>query len=335
MQQLLTNLDYAISMRWLGAWIKELLMSFGVDMATTFGKVINLFIFDVVKIYFMIMILIFINSIIQTYFPIHRTLVYLRDHKGLKSCLIGAVLGMVTHNPTHETKHYFLGLVGTGMTFGAASSIAIASTIMDFVAFVIIWSAFGLEVTVYYTIAAIILAAYGGFIIDNIGHYEHLNTDALEDPEQYLPMICFTRRGRLHFAWHNITHTFKHTWLLIVLFSLIGALVHYAVPTDLYNAVLGISNPFAFLISTAIGIPIYAEIFCTISVAEAMFAAGSGLGTALAFKMGTTALSLPELKKLKADMKPELFRLYIAVIVMIILAMGIIMNYYYVLVNLI
>jgi len=320
--------DQILGMKWLQdliAWILKSL--FGSDFAISrIGESVHFFIYDVIKISFLLMVLIFIISYVQSYFPPERTKRILGKYHGIGANILGALLGTLTPFCSCSSIPLFIGFTRAGIPSGVTFSFLISSPLVDLGALILLISIFGFPIAIAYVVSGLILAVIGGTLIEKsgAGNYveDFVKSGAISEAEQE----TMTKRDRLIYAKEQMLTTYKKVVLYILIGVAIGALIHNWIPEAWIEAVLGTSNPFSVLIATAIGTPIYADIFGTIPVAESLFTKGVGVGTILALMMSVTALSLPSLVMLKKVVKPRLLATFFGIVVVGIILIGYLFN---------
>ncbi|MFA6803879.1 MAG: permease [Candidatus Methanomethylophilaceae archaeon] len=330
-----------LGMQWLNDLVGSLLTFLGVDMTTQLGGSMQFFIYDFIKILILLTILIFVMSYIQSYFPPERTKRILADFRGIKANFGGALLGTVTPFCSCSSIPIFIGFTKAGLPLGVTFSFLISSPFVDLASMVILTSIFGIEMAVIYVIVGVLLAVIGGTIIermhmdDQIMDFARPSADvAAEDTPVSSGCGCscsnmgdMDRSERISYSWEQVVQTVSKVWKYIIIGVLIGALIHNWIPTDIIQAILGENNPFSVVIATLIGVPIYADIFGTIPIAEALFGKGITAGTILAFMMSVTALSLPSMMMLKSVVKSKLLATFFLIVVIGIIVIGYMFNW--------
>jgi len=322
-----------LGMMWLKDAVGSLLTWMGADITTRLGESLQFFIYDFVKILILLTVLIFVISYVQSYFPPERTRRILGRIRGLKGNITGALLGTVTPFCSCSSIPVFIGFTKAGLPLGVTFSFLISSPFVDLAAVIILAGIFGAELAVAYVITGIVLAVIGGTIIERMRMEDQIEEFARPSSDAG-GCSCdsdggMTSRERLSYSGDQVVQTVRRVWKYIVIGVLIGALIHNWIPEDVIQAVLGDQNPFSVLIATVIAVPIYADIFGTIPIAEALFAKGVGAGTILAFMMGVTALSLPSIMMLRSVVKPRLLAAFIAIVVGGIMVIGYLFNWIY------
>jgi hypothetical protein len=315
-------------MRWLNNLVGTILTAiFGANFITTwYGASLQFFIYDVIKIVILLCTLIFLISYIQSYFPPEKTKKILSKFGGLKGNLFGALLGTVTPFCSCSSIPLFIGFTRAGVRSGVTFSFLISSPLVDLGAFILLASVFGFPIAIIYLVVGIILAVIGGTIIEKSGAGKHVEDFVLQGVSYDAELTEPTKKERLIYAKEQMLNTFKKVFPYILIGVGIGALIHNVIPQSFIESILGTNNPFSVLIATIIGVPMYADIFGTIPVAEALFFKGVGVGTILAFMMSVTALSLPSMIMLRKAVKPKLLFTFIGVVVVGIIIIGYVFN---------
>ena len=279
----------------------------GLDMEERVGASIRFFLYDVLKITALLCLLIFMISYIQSYFPPERSKRILGRFHGIAANIISALLGTVTPFCSCSSIPLFIGFTGAGLPLGVTFSFLISSPMVDLGSLVLLMSIFGGKVAVVYVAVGLVIAVVGGTIIERL-HMEPYVEDFIRKAGRVdIETPVLTARERVRFAIEQVASTFKKVFLYILIGVGIGAFIHNWIPESWIEAVLGGSNPFGVIFATLVGIPMYADIFGTIPVAEALLYKGAQLGTILAFMMAVTTLSLPSLIMLRKAVKPKLW----------------------------
>ena len=318
--------NQVLGMRWLNDLIGGGLTALGLDTGGRIGGSVQFFLYDVVKITVLLCALIFIISYIQSYFPPERSRRILGRFRGIWANLISALLGTVTPFCSCSSIPLFMGFTGAGLPLGVTFSFLISSPMVDLGSLVLLMSIFGARVAVIYVILGLMVVVIGGTIIEKL-HMERYVEDFilsagsvdLEDPD-------LTKRERLLYAKEQMLGTFKKVFPYILVGVAIGAVIHNWIPETWIQTVLGSRNPFGVVLATVVGVPMYADIFGTIPVAEALLAKGAQLGTVLSFMMAVTTLSLPSLIMLRKAVKPRLLALFVGICVLGIILVGYFFN---------
>ena len=318
--------DQILGMKWLKELIGSLLSLIGLDVAGRVGGSVHFFIYDVIKIMVLLCILIFIISYIQSFFPPERTKKILGRFHGLGSNLIAALLGTVTPFCSCSSIPLFIGFTSAGLPLGVTFSFLISSPMVDLGSLVLLMSIFGAKVAIVYVVLGLVIAVAGGTLIEKM-HLENQveefirNAKAIELPQEEL-----TVKDRLKYAWDQVTETLKKVFPYILVGVGIGAVIHNWIPEDVIVKFLGNGNPFGVIIATIAGVPMYADIFGCIPIAEALLAKGAKLGVVLSFMMGVTTLSLPSMIMLKKAIKKKLLGVFIAICTVGIIIVGYFFN---------
>lgn len=313
-----------LGMKWINRLFGAILTGiFGIGFISTwYGGAVQFFLYDVIKIFVLLCTLIFLISFIQSYFPPERTKKILSKFGGFKGNLLGALLGTVTPFCSCSSIPLFIGFTRAGVRSGVAFSFLISSPLVDLGAFLLLASIFGFPIAIVYVIVGLVLAIIGGTIIEKSGAGKHVEDFVLQGEDTNIVSEEMSKKDRLIYAKEQMLVTFKKVFPYVLIGVGIGALIHNVIPANWIQAVLGMKNPFSVLIATVIGTPMYADIFGTIPVAEALFTKGVGVGTILAFMMSVTALSLPSMIMLRKAVKPKLLFTFIGVIVAGIIIIG-------------
>ncbi len=317
-----------LGMQWLNTLIGMAFTGmFGTKfMATHWGGAIQFFIYDTIKIIVLLCLLIFLISYIQSYFPPERTKKILGKFHGVGANIVGALLGTVTPFCSCSSIPIFMGFTRAGISSGVTFSFLISSPLVDLGAFILLASVFGFPLAIAYVVVGLILAVIGGTIIEKTGVGKHVRDFIFDGDIAEIEGVELTRKDRLIYAKDQMLGTLKKVWLYILIGVGIGATIHNFIPTEWVQAVLGEDKWYSVLVASLLGTPMYADIFGTIPVAEALFAKGVGVGTILSFMMSVTALSLPSMIMLSKAVKPKLLFWFILIVVVGIIAIGYIFN---------
>lgn len=314
--------DQFLKMLWLDNLVKKGLTALGIDAESRIGGSIHFFIYDTVKIIVLLSILIFVISYIQSFFPPERTKKILGNFKGIKANILSALLGTVTPFCSCSSIPIFIGFTNAGLPVGVTFSFLISSPLVDLGSFILLISVFGLPIAAIYVIVGLVLAVVGGTILDKMGMEKYVvkftkpaGSIDIESPE-------LTTKERLEYAHEQVKETVKKVFWYVIVGVGIGALIHNWIPAGIIQKILGTNNPFSVLIATFVGIPMYADIFGTIPIAEALFAKGVGVGTILSFMMGVTALSLPSIIMLKKVVQNKLLVTFVGIVAVGIIIIG-------------
>ncbi len=315
-----------LGMSWLNKLIQSGLNTAGVDTSGKLGGSIQFFLYDVIKIMVLFGFLILMISYIQSYFPQERTKKILGKFKGIWANIIAALLGTVTPFCSCSSIPLFIGFTSAGLPLGVTFSFLISSPMVDLGSLVLLMSIFGWKIAVVYVIVGLIIAVVGGTLIEKM-HLENQvqefirNGHAIDVLQEEL-----TKKDRLKFAWEQVVETAKKVVPYVLIGVGIGAVIHNWIPEDIIVKVLGTGNPFGVIIATVAGVPMYADIFGCIPIAEALLAKGARLGVVLSFMMGVTTLSLPSMIMLKKAVKPKLLAIFIAICTLGIIIVGYFFN---------
>lgn len=315
-----------LGMKWLNELIGSLLSTLGIDVSSKIGESIQFFIYDMIKILVLLSILIFIISYIQSYFPPERTKRILGKYKGIWANLMGAILGTVTPFCSCSSIPLFIGFTNAGLPIGVTFSFLISSPLVDLGALILLSSVFGFKIALAYVIVGIILAVIGGTLIDKLGLEKYVESFILTGSTVDLESPELKKRERILYAREQVFATVKKVFWYVIIGVGIGAAIHNWIPKEFIQTVIGQNNPFSVLLATIVGAPMYADIFGTIPIAEALFLKGVSIGTILSFMMAVTALSLPSIIMLKKAVKPKLLAVFIGIVTIGIIIIGYVFN---------
>ena len=315
-----------LKMNWLNEVIALLLTSVGIDINSNIGASIQFFIYDVIKITVLLCVLIFIISYIQSYFPPERSKKILGRFHGIKANIISALLGTVTPFCSCSSIPLFIGFTSAGLPLGVTFSFLISSPMVDLGSLVFLMSIFGVKIAIAYVIVGLIIAVIGGTVIEKMHMEKYVEDFIMKSSSVDISSPDLSKKERLQYAKEQVIETFKKVFPYILIGVGIGAIIHNWIPEIWIENVLGGNNPFGVILATIVGIPMYADIFGTIPVAEALLAKRALLGTVLAFMMAVTTLSLPSLIMLKKAVKPKLLALFITICTLGIIIVGYLFN---------
>ena len=318
--------EQILGMKWLNEFVGWLLSAVGVNITSRLGGSVQFFVYDVIKITILLCFLIFVISYIQSYFPPERSRSILSHYDGIVANMISALLGTVTPFCSCSSIPLFMGFTSAGLPVGVTFSFLISSPMVDLGSLVLLMSIFGSKIAIVYVILGLVIAVVGGSIIEKLGMDAYVE-DFVKNA--HMPVIDnekLTYKDRVDFAKEQVTDTFKKVFPYIIVGVGIGAVIHNWIPESWVTAILGSRNPFGVILATLIGIPMYADIFGSIPVAEALLDKGAQLGTVLSFMMAVTTLSLPSLIMLKKAIKPRLLVTFIIICTIGIILIGYLFN---------
>lgn len=318
--------EQILGMKWLNEVIGFGLSALGLDVSGRIGGSIQFFLYDVVKITILLCFLIFVISYIQSFFPPERSKRILGRFHGIRANIISALLGTVTPFCSCSSIPLFIGFTSAGLPLGVTFSFLISSPMVDLGSLVLLMSIFGTKVALVYVLLGLVIAVAGGMIIEKMHMEKYVESFVLSAGSVDIESPDLTVRERLIYAKEQMAETFKKVFPYILLGVGIGAVIHNWIPESWVETVLGNRNPFGVIIATIVGIPMYADIFGTIPVAEALLAKGAQLGTVLSFMMAVTTLSLPSMIMLRKAVRPKLLGLFIAICAVGIIVVGYLFN---------
>ena len=315
-----------LGMHWLNRLIGNIVESAGLDPASRIGGSIQFFFYDTIKIMVLLGFLILLISYIQSYFPPERTKKILGRFKGIGANCVAALLGTVTPFCSCSSIPLFIGFTSAGLPLGVTFSFLISSPMVDLGSLVLLMSIFGWKVAVIYVVLGLVIAVVGGTLIEKL----HLDNEieafirkgkAMDVPQEELHFA-----DRIQYAWEQVVSTAKKVFPYVLVGVGIGAIIHNWIPEELIIKLLGDRNPFGVVLATIAGVPMYADIFGTIPIAEALLAKGAQLGVVLSFMMGVTTLSLPSMVMLRKAVKPKLLAIFVVICTLGIILVGYFFN---------
>lgn len=315
-----------LGMKWLNRLVGSILGNFGLDTSTRLGGSLQFFIYDTIKIMVLLTVLIFTISYIQSFFPPERTKKILGRYRGVGANLIGALLGTVTPFCSCSSIPLFIGFTQAGLSLGVTFSFLISSPMVDLGSLVLLMSIFGWKVAIVYVILGLVIAVIGGCIIERLNLEDQVEdfirqAGSVSLPERKLEII-----DRIRYSRDQVVSTARKVMPYVFVGVGIGALIHNWIPEELIIKILGSNNPFGVVLATLVGVPVYADIFGAIPIAEALLAKGALLGAVLSFMMSVTTLSLPSLIMLRKAVKPKLIGVFVAICVIGIIIVGYVFN---------
>ena len=316
-----------LGMKWLNELIGRALAAAGLDTEETLGGILQFFLYDTVKIFILLSVLIFGISYIQSYFPPERTRRILGRFRGLWANILAALLGTVTPFCSCSSIPLFMGFTSAGLPVGVTFSFLISSPMVDLGSLVLLMSIFGARVAVVYVVLGLVVAVLGGTLLDKLGMERYVEDFIRNAPHIQSDSATLTRRDRVVYAKEQLLSTIRKVAPYIFIGVGVGAVIHNVIPQTWVETILGDGNPLAVVLATLVGVPMYADIFGTIPVAESLLFKGAGLGTVLAFMMAVTTLSLPSLIMLKKAVKPRLLAAFIAICTGGIILVGYFFNF--------
>lgn len=318
--------DQILGMKWLYECIGMLLNGVGLDINEKVGGMLQFFIYDTIKIFVLLGVLIYAISYIQSYFPPERSKKILGRFHGIWANILGALLGTVTPFCSCSSIPIFMGFTSAGLPLGVTFSFLISSPMVDLGSLVLLMSIFGWKIAVAYVIVGLIISIVGGTLIEKL-HMEDQVADFIKQAGSVdVDPASLTRKERCAYAKEQVIETVKKVSLYIIIGVAIGAMIHNLVPEHWVQSMLGGHNIFSVPLATLVGVPMYADIFGTIPVAESLLLKGAGLGTVLAFMMAVTTLSLPSMIMLSKAVKKKLMIVFVGIIAFGIMVVGFIFN---------
>ncbi|PWT29420.1 permease [Butyrivibrio fibrisolvens] len=315
-----------LGMKWLNELVGDFLSLIGADLESRLGGGIQFFLYDVIKITILLCVLIYLISYIQSYFPPERSKKILGHFHGIWANCIAALLGTVTPFCSCSSIPLFIGFTSAGLPLGVTFSFLISSPMVDVGSLILLMSIFGTKVAIIYVMLGLVVAVIGGTLIEKFHMEDQVEEFIRKASAVGIDSSSLTQKERLIYAKDQVLETLKKVFPYIVIGVGIGAVIHNWIPQSFVEGILGRKNPFGVMLATIVGIPLYADTFGTISIAEALLYKGAQLGTVLAFMLGVTTLSLPSLIMLKKAIKTKLLVVFITICVVGIVIVGYLFN---------
>lgn len=314
--------DQILGMKWLYHLIGQALEGLGLDISLKIGGSIHFFIYDVLKITVLLCVLIFVISYIQSYFPPERTRDILSRFHGMGANMVAALLGTVTPFCSCSSIPLFIGFTSAGLPLGVTFSFLISSPMVDLGSLIVLMSIFGVKIAIVYVVLGLVIAVIGGSVIEKL-HMENEVEEFIRNAKAIsIPQAELTKKERVSYAVSQVTETFRKVFPYILAGVLIGALIHNWIPQEWILRLLGKQNPFGVLVATIAGVPMYADIFGCVPIAEALLAKGARLGVVLSFMMAVTTLSFPSMVMLKKAIKTKLLMVFVCICTIGIIIVG-------------
>ena len=321
--------DALLKMTWLSdgiQWLVENVFKLSID--ERLGGSIHFFLYDVMKIFILLSVLIFTVSYIQSFFPPERTRKILGRYKGVTANLLGALLGTITPFCSCSSIPLFIGFTSAGLPLGVTFSFLISSPLVDLASVILLASIFNWKIAMAYVVFGVILAVAGGTFISMLHMEDQIEEFVFQNPLLEMDQETMTKRDRIKYAIEQVNEIVHKVWIYVLAGVAIGAAIHNWIPQDIITLILGKNNWFSVPLATLVGIPMYADIFGTLPIAEALVVKGIGIGTALSFMMAVTALSLPSIIMLKNVVKTKLLVLFVGFVTIGIIFIGYLFNAY-------
>lgn len=316
-----------LGMKWLNKLIGSGLSALGLNLSNRWIGSIQFFLYDVIKITILLCFLIFLISYIQSYFPPERSKKILGRFHGIWANIIAALLGTVTPFCSCSSIPLFIGFTSAGLPLGVTFSFLISSPMVDLGSLMLLMSIFGLKVAIIYVVLGLVITVAGGTLIEKLHMEKYVESFVLTAGSVDIESPDLTQKERFVYAKEQVASTFKKVLPYILIGVGIGAVIHNWIPEAWVEQVLGDNNPFGVVLATILGIPMYADIFGTIPIAEALLAKGALLGVVLSFMMAVTTLSLPSMIMLRKAVKPKLLWTFIAICTLGIILVGYFFNF--------
>lgn len=319
--------DVFLKMTWLSDLMGGLVNLVGLDNQSQLGASLQFFLYDTIKIFVLLSVLIFGVSYIQSYFPPERTRKILGRYKGISANIFGALLGTITPFCSCSSIPLFIGFTSAGLPIGVTFSFLISSPLVDLASVILLASIFNWKIALAYVVVGVLLAVFSGTIISKLKMEDQVEAFVFRKsglPEMELEEL--TTHDRIRIAIESVKEIVHKVWIYVLIGVGIGALIHNVVPEAFITALLGVDKWYSVPLATLVGVPMYADIFGTLPIAEALVSKGVGIGTALSFMMAVTALSLPSIVMLKKVIKPKLLIVFVSIVVVGIMIIGVLFN---------
>lgn len=319
--------DQLLKMQWLSDLVRLLVEHvFRLDINTRLGGSIHFFIYDIIKIFILLTVLIYLVSYIQSYYPPERTRAILGRFKGLPGNTLGALLGTITPFCSCSSIPLFIGFSSAGLPLGVTFSFLLSSPFVDLASMILLAGIFNWKIAIVYVVVGVVLATIGGTIISKMSLEQYVAPFVFHQQISEYEEQTMTRHDRMTYARDQVADIVKRIWIYLVLGVLIGAAIHNWIPEQFISILLGQDKWYSVLLATAIGIPMYADIFGALPIAEALVYRGVGVGTVLAFMMAVTAISPPSLIMLNQVVKSKLMMVFIGIVITGIIIIGYLLN---------
>jgi uncharacterized membrane protein YraQ (UPF0718 family) len=302
----------------------------GIAKTSRLGSALNFFVFDTIKIFILLLVIIYVITFIRSFFPPEKTRKILAKSKG--STFIGhilaALLGIVTPFCSCSAVPLFIGFVEAGIPLGVTFSFLVAAPMVNEVALGLLYGLFGLKIAVIYVVSGEIIAIVSGIIIGKFKMEKHVEGYVYEIQMGDTGEIAAPgMKDRLKDSWIFTKDLIKKIWIYVIVGIAIGGFIHGWIPAGALAKYAGRNNPFAVIIAVAIGVPLYSNAAGVIPLVSELTRAGVSMGTSLAFMMAVTGLSLPEGILLRRVLKPKLLALFFGVVALGIIFTGYLFNF--------
>ena len=319
--------DIFLKMTWLNDLIGNLVQRTGLDLQSQIGLSVQFFLYDVIKIFILLSVLIFVVSFIQSYFPPERTRKILGTFNGISANILGALLGTLTPFCSCSSIPLFIGFTSAGLPIGVTFSFLISSPLVDLASIILLASIFNWKIALAYVVVGLILAVVSGTVISKL-HMEDQVAEFIFNKtiNSELEIEVLSYKERIDFSVIAVKDIIQKVWIYVLVGVGIGALIHNVIPESFITALLGSDKWYSVPLATLVGVPMYADIFGTLPIAEALVSKGVGIGTALSFMMAVTALSLPSIVMLKKVIKDKLLVVFVTIVVIGIMIIGVLFN---------
>jgi len=303
---------------------------FNLEIGSHLADAVNFFVYDTLKIFFMLSVIIFVVAIIRSFFPPEKTRQILSYKRQYAGNIVAALLGIVTPFCSCSAVPVFIGFVEAGVPLGVTFSFLISSPMVNEVALILLWGMFGPGIALIYIATGLTVAIISGLVIGklNLEKYVEGYVYEIARAADGIEMVVAeqTWRDRLLYARDYVIEILKKVWPYVLVGIGLGAGIHGYVPTDFLAAYAGKDNILAVPIAVLMGVPLYSNAAGVIPLVAALQEKGMAMGTVLAFMMAVTALSLPEMIILRNVLKPRLIGVFIGIVATSIIIVGYLFN---------
>jgi len=301
---------------------------FGMAQGTRLSGALEFFIYDTIKIFLLLAVIIFAVSVIRSYYPPERTKRILSHKREFIGNILAALLGIVTPFCSCSAVPLFIGFVEAGVPLGVTFSFLISSPMVNEVAVVLLWGLFGWKIALIYMGTGLLVAVIAGMIIGKLKLEKWVEeyVYSIKSLGVAADIAKQTFKDRLVYARENTTDILKKVWAYVIVAIGIGGFIHGYVPEDFLVKYAGPQNPFGVPIAVALGVPLYSNAAGVIPIVYALMEKGMSMGTVLAFMMAVTALSLPEMIILRKVLKIKLLAVFVSIMTITIIGVGYLFN---------
>ena len=307
--------------------LTELLVydGFGLSADSRLGGAVHFFVYDTIKIFLLLAVMIFVIGVVRTWLPEHKLRQWM-GRGGLGGNFVAALFGAITPFCSCSSIPIFISLLKAGVPLGVTFSFLITSPIINEYLVILMAGEFGVPITVAYVSSGLLIGTLAGAILGRLKLERGLEQDIISSGRAHDEQIEHTWRSRLRYGWDEATSVIRQIWIWVLVGVGIGAFIHNYVPQDAIHGLIDATGVFSVPIATVLGVPMYGSCAAIVPIAVVLFEKGIPLGTALAFMMAMAALSLPEAIMLRRVMRLGLIAIYFAITTVAIIATGYLLN---------